>query len=96
MLACEHGRRFRARAQTLQPGRDDAEVTEEEEEEEEEEERCLLYALRATAGMDHEVLYDLGAREHDRGRAAEALAWCPSATSAQPTLRAVIRRGWTR
>ena len=45
----------------------------EEEDEEDEELQCLLHALEVTNDSDHEVWYDLGARAHEHGDAAEAL-----------------------
>ena len=35
--------------------------------------QCLLHALEVTNDRDHEVWYDLGARAHEHGDAAEAL-----------------------
>ena len=55
-----------------------AEAEEEEDEEEEDDDdddelACLLHALWVTRGANHEVLHDLGAHAHARGRVAEAL-----------------------
>ena len=45
---------------------------------------CLMHALQASGGYDHEVLYDLGARLHERGELAEALVMYEKSAALNP------------
>lgn len=68
----------------------DDEEAEDEAEDEDEELHNLLLALCATDEQDHEVWYDLGAREHTRGKTAEALALYERADALNPRDAALL------
>mmetsp|Transcript_84438 Transcript_84438/g.161388 ORF Transcript_84438/g.161388 Transcript_84438/m.161388 type:complete len:487 (+) Transcript_84438:63-1523(+) len=97
MQYCEHGRRFRARAQgfSIADGSDggldlSSEIQEEDlndsdaDKDEQPQLECLLHALQVTGESNYEVLFDLGIWEHNRGDAAKALHFYQRATAINP------------